>query len=169
VLADARIEDIPAFLGPTSTTHYRIAQLTPAHAEPLLRVLSSRPQLPEPDLGRPPAEPTGRGAADGANRTPVSRLALADLRGLVDRLLAVTELAAPAQWQQVLDLLPDHLRQAVPRHPASRAEAIALLRTCERYPGAWTALLDALRLISPGSAAVQQFAAEVDRLALETD
>lgn len=53
VLGDGRLEDIPSFLGQTSTTHYRIAALTEKHAEPLLRVLTGQPLVSEPELGPP--------------------------------------------------------------------------------------------------------------------
>lgn len=190
VLADGRVEDIPSFLGPTSTTHYRIPHLTPACADALLRVLTGRPALAEPELGglaalpgadRAPAgtghpnpdhagtDASGRGQAGSGrgtrpSRPPDRRLSNRDLRGLVDLLLAISELTAPARWQQLIDLLPDQVRSAVPRHAASRAEAIALLWTCEHYPGAWAALVDALRLIGPDSPAVERFAAEIERL-----
>jgi hypothetical protein len=229
VLGDGRLEDIPSFLGQTSTTHYRIAALTEKHAEPLLRVLTGQPLVSEPDLGPPPtlnglqtaahplarfvnASTTGSANVDRRNgssagtanatvgsngrsggRAPAEsraagsaatgddirdrvapagasrRLAISDLGSLVDLLLAVPEVAGPAQWQRLLDLLPGHVAQAVPRQPAGRMEAIALLRTAEQYPGAWPAVVGALWLLAPLSPAVQRFAAEVQRLGLDAD
>jgi hypothetical protein len=178
VLGDGPLADIPAFLGPTSGTHYRITELTPAGADPLLRLLTGRPALAEPELGRPApfrgaaAQPAGHPAAPPAGpgraglARPAGQLSTSDRRQLVDGLLAIAELATPARWQQLIDLLPDHVRHAVPRLAASRAEAIALLWTCENYPGAWPALVEALRLIAPNSPALDGFAAEVDRLGL---
>jgi hypothetical protein len=181
LFADGRLEDIPAFLGPTSTTHYRLSALTPEYAEPLLRVLTSTPLVREPSLGTPSgastAIPGGALAIRSANAPDVGpppgppgrRLTIRDLGALVDLLLAVTEVTAPARWQQLLDLLPSHVKHSVPRQSAGRPEAVALLWTCENYPGAWSALIDALHLIGPRSAAVDQFSAEVRRLCLDRE
>jgi hypothetical protein len=172
LLADGHAQDIPAFLGPTSGTHYRVADVTGAGTEQLLRVLTGRPGAAEPGLGPAPStRPADRWhAAAGRSSRPdgaaAGRLAAGDLGKLVDRLLAVSEVASPAQWQQVIDLMPAHLGQVIPRQSNGRGEAIALLRTCERYPHGWSALLEALRLVGPRSPAVQDFAEEVERLGL---
>ncbi|MEN3361447.1 MAG: hypothetical protein V7637_5429 [Mycobacteriales bacterium] len=179
LFADGRLEDIPAFLGPTSTTHYRLPAVTPEYAEPLLRVLTGAPLVGEPSLGAPSGAlstiPGGSVAIRSANPPDVGaragpagrRLTVRDLGGLVDLLLAVTEITAPTRWQQVLDLLPSHVAHSVPRQSAGRPEAVALLWTCENYPGAWVALVDALHLIGPRSAAMERFTAEVRRLRLD--
>jgi len=187
LLAGSRLEDIPAFLGPTSTTHYRIAAPTPENAEPLLRLLTGR-SLPELGPGTPggavammPAaqlastpgplapRPAGPQFAGVSSAPSAGRLTIRDLADLVDGLLAISEIGAPAQWQQLLDLLPSYVTHAVPRQSAGRAEAIALLKTCQNYPGAWAALVEALCLTSPHSPAVQQFAATVRLLQLDQD
>jgi len=172
LLADARVEHIPAFLGPTSSTHYRVADVTEAGTEQLLRVLTGRPMAVEPGLGPTPSlRPAGprpyRGDRSAQPDGPAGgRLAAGDLGRLVDRLLEVSEVASPAQWQQVIDLMPAHIGQVIPRQSHGRGEAIALLRTCARYPHGWNSLLEALRLVGPRSPAVQRFAEEVDRLGL---
>lgn len=164
LLADGRVEDIPAFLGPTSATHYRVGGPTAAEMGPLLRLLTGAPESAEPDLGRPPRRPAGQRHRGGNGHS--GRIPLGDLGQLTDRLLEVSEVSSPTQWQQVIDLLPGHLAQVIPRQRSGRAEAIALLRTCEHYPHSWTALVQALRLVGPHSPAVQRFAEEVARLGL---
>jgi len=165
LLADERVEDIPAFLGPTSTTHYRVRSLTAAELGPLLRLLTGAPGSAEAELGRvPPRQPAGQRRRAGEAES--GRIPLGDLGELTDRLLEVSELSSPTQWQQVIDLLPGHLAQVIPRQRSGRAEAIALLRTCEHHPHSWTDLVQALRLVGPHSAAVQRFAEEVTRLGL---
>lgn len=51
VLPGAGVDDIPAWMSPTAATHYRIAELTRAGAETLLRYLVSQPAYVEPVLG----------------------------------------------------------------------------------------------------------------------
>jgi hypothetical protein len=168
LLADGRIEDIPAFLGPRSTTHYRVADLTAAHTEPLLRVLTGRGRSMEPGLGAvPAARRNGDNDSGVPDRIWSARLSAGDLGRLTNSLLQVREVSSPAQWQQVIDLLPSYLAEVIPRQHTGRAEAIALLRTCEHYPRSWTALVEALRLVGPHSPAVQRFAEDVERLGLE--
>jgi hypothetical protein len=166
LLPGAGVEDIPAFLGPTSTTHYRVSQPTVAGAYALLRLLTDRAGEIEPYQAALPAQRSAVVGSAAAVPVPAPvRLLPADFGMLTDRLLAVPEIAAPARWQQLIDLLPPHVAQAIPRQSSSRTEAIALLGTCRRYPAAWAALVAALRVIDPMSPAVQQFADEVERFA----
>lgn len=54
VLPDASPDDIPAFLGPTTATSYRLTSVTVEACESLLRVLTGQPWEVEPPLGDRP-------------------------------------------------------------------------------------------------------------------
>lgn len=112
-------------------------------------------------------------AADPAPSRPAapirprsSRLTLAELRQLSDLMLEVQEIRSPVQWQLFLNVLPNNLRQAVPRQASDRTEVIALLQTCAEFPGAWDGLDNALQVIAPGSAAALAVSEELRRLRL---
>lgn len=95
-----------------------------------------------------------------------ARLALADLRRLADLLLDVREIRSPAQWQLFLDELPGEVTQSTPRQATGRMEVIALLRTCEDHPGAWSRLDAAVWLMTPDSSAARAFSEDLQRLHL---
>jgi hypothetical protein len=57
VLPGASVDDLPAWLTPRSTTHYRVEQFTNAGADRLLRVLTGQPWEVEPTLGAVPVLP----------------------------------------------------------------------------------------------------------------
>lgn len=57
LLPGATPRDLPTWLGPTSTTVYRIREMTVAGAEELLRTILDRPPYPPVDLGPTPALP----------------------------------------------------------------------------------------------------------------
>ncbi|MDW6058421.1 hypothetical protein SAZ11_10465 [Streptomyces sp. FXJ1.4098] len=92
------------------------------------------------------------------------KLRIRELGELTDLLLAVPGLSSPASWQQLLDELPGVGTQ-VARQSASRAEALALLRTCEAY-GAWDALADVLEVIAPDAPATAELIARLKPLGL---
>ncbi len=175
LLADARAVDIPAFLGPASATHYRIGEHPADDAEPLLRVLIGQTPQPRPDVGAAdPLAAAPNQRVPGPGRPPIPaapsshRPRPADLVHLVDRLLAIPEVASPAGWTRLLDLLPSELVQIVPRQSPHRLEGIALMRACANYPGGWSDLALALSLIAPPSSA-RQFVDGVHQLGLVVD
>lgn len=90
------------------------------------------------DLGtdrEPPApQPAPRG------HTP-----LAGLDAVVSALLDLPVIQDGQQRRVVLDLLPRSISTQVPDHPAARLHVVALVRTCQRFPGGARALLDAVR------------------------
>jgi hypothetical protein len=57
VLPGCSVDDIPAFLGPTSTTHYEVTDFSLEGAEKLLRVLTGQRLEVEPQLGTIPHLP----------------------------------------------------------------------------------------------------------------
>jgi tetratricopeptide (TPR) repeat protein len=58
LLPGGSADDIPAFLGPTTATFYRVTELTTAGVERLLRVLTAQPLELEPPLGKVPELPS---------------------------------------------------------------------------------------------------------------
>jgi SEFIR domain len=62
-------DDIPAFLSPNAATHYRVAELTVAGVEPLLRVLTGQPWEVDPPLGTVPVLPSRLMAPAGSGLT----------------------------------------------------------------------------------------------------
>ncbi|WP_239405976.1 toll/interleukin-1 receptor domain-containing protein, partial [Frankia sp. Cj3] len=53
LLPGRSVEDIPAFLGPYSTTHYPVAEISASGMDALLGVLTGQPYEVEPPLGEP--------------------------------------------------------------------------------------------------------------------
>ena len=86
--------------------------------------------------------PSSRGYT-GANRTPLS---LPSVRVIVERMLSVEELVNPVSLQQFISLLPTDILGSLPYAPQSRAQLVAVVRTCDRAPGGREALVDALAL-----------------------
>jgi len=58
VLPGQSADDIPAYLGQTTATHYRVTEMTQAGVERLLRVLTDQPLEVEPPLGQIPKLPS---------------------------------------------------------------------------------------------------------------
>jgi tetratricopeptide (TPR) repeat protein len=65
VLPGCSATDIPLWLGPASTAHYRVGEYTVVSAEKLLRLLTGQPAEVEPPLGSVPVLPP-RGAEEAA-------------------------------------------------------------------------------------------------------
>ncbi|MDX3228946.1 effector-associated domain 2-containing protein [Streptomyces sp. ME19-01-6] len=110
------------------------------------------------------AEPTTSARSAPSHPAPPRKLKIHELGELANLLLAVPGLSAPAGWQQLLDELPGVGTQ-VARQSASRAEALALLRTCEAY-GAWGDLADVLTVIAPDAPATAELIARLALLGL---
>lgn len=82
------------------------------------------------------------------------QLSVRQLGTLAGLLLKVPGLTGPVTWQQLLDLLPG-LAVMISRQPNQHQEAVALLQTCEAGDG-WSRLMDALEVLRPDSAAVEE-------------
>lgn len=110
----------------------------------------------------------GAEGAHGAGSTPARRrrkLTIQELGGLADLLLDIPGLSSPTRWQQLLDELPT-VGTAVGRQSASRAEALALLRTCEAHR-ALGELVSVVDVLSPDAPAAADFARRVAELGLD--
>lgn len=79
----------------------------------------------------------------GANSTPLS---LSAVRVIVERMLSVEELANPVSLQQFMSLLPTNILGSLPYASQSRAQLVAVVRTCHRAARGREALVDALTL-----------------------
>jgi hypothetical protein len=157
LLPDGSIEDIPAFLGPFSTSHYRVDDLTRAGIDGLLRVLTAQPLYPERPLGPVPVLPPAP--------TALGPDQLATLANLV---LRVPGMSSPGTWQLLLDLLPPEIVMTLRRQGILRADVLALLHHFAGYPHLrpWTELTAVLTALAGGAPAVTAVTAEVDRLGL---
>ena len=111
-------------------------------------------------IGRLP----GAEAAPGAPARRRRKLGVRELGGLADLLLEVPGLSSPARWQQLLDELPT-VGTAVGRQSASRAEALALLRTCEAHR-ALGELVSVMDVLAPDDPAVAELARRIEELGL---
>ncbi|WP_183091225.1 effector-associated domain 2-containing protein [Streptomyces radicis] len=107
---------------------------------------------------------TGRAGPPVAAAPRPPRLTIEQLGDLADLLLAVPGLASPSRWQQLLDELPS-VGTAVQRQPTSRAEALALLRSCDDH-GAWGDLFGVLGVLAPGAPALDRLDRRAGELGL---
>jgi hypothetical protein len=78
------------------------------------------------------------------------------LRALTDALLAVDEFVDPGAREVILGLLRPEVRAAVNRHSKARMDAISVLRTCWRRPGALQELAEAVLLCAGASPQAQR-------------
>lgn len=118
-------------------------------------------------IGRLPGAQTAPGALRTTSHAPAPRarkLSIRELGGLAELLLEVPGLSSPARWQQLLDELPT-VGTAVSRQSASRAEALALLRTCEAHR-ALGELVSVLEVLAPDDPAAAELARRVGELGL---
>jgi SAM-dependent methyltransferase len=102
ILPGGSPSDIPAWLGPTSTTYYTVSEFTERGAEKLLRLLTGQPYETVPPLGRRPVLPprAGRPATGtgGAAQDPLLGL----VRRLADRSQVRNEAMVQADVRQLL-------------------------------------------------------------------
>lgn len=90
--------------------------------------------------------PTGAVAsAEPRSRQPDPEL----IANLVDALLHIDEFADPNGRQQILHLMRRELTGAIPRYPAARLDAFAIVRTCLRFSGGLTELTEVLGYCVP--------------------
>jgi hypothetical protein len=111
---------------------YRSASGEEGH---LLRL--ARSQTPPPAADRPPGP--------------------AELRPAVDALAAIPEFQRPQDREVILGLLRGPVYTAIPRSSVARLEAVNAIRTCLRYPGGLTELVDAVRFFAAGDPAMDRF------------
>jgi hypothetical protein len=100
-------------------------------------------------------EPAGH-AAQAAAPSPRPAEPKSAIFDVVDALLRVEAFADEGARREVLRELPREISGAVPHHAVPRVQALAMLRTCLRYPGGLRRLLDAVRLVEPDSTATEQ-------------
>ncbi|WP_052745061.1 caspase family protein [Micromonospora sp. HK10] len=78
----------------------------------------------------------------------------ARLGPLVDALLQVPEFLRPNEREEILTLLRGPVYAAIRRSSAARPDAISVVRTCLRYPGALSELVEAVRFFATDDAAM---------------
>ncbi|MFI0817689.1 hypothetical protein ACH4TX_14475 [Streptomyces sp. NPDC021098] len=163
------IRGISDLLGDKGTAHDEHWQpVASRHAAAFAFALIDRLPGAETAPG-PEAAHTAKAApgAEAAHTTPTRRrrkLGILELGGLADLLLEIPGLSSPARWQQLLDELPT-VGTAVGRQSASRAEALALLRTCEAYR-ALGELVSVLGVLAPDDPAAAELARRIEDLDL---
>ncbi|QKV91084.1 hypothetical protein HUT19_04470 [Streptomyces sp. NA02950] len=117
-------------------------------------------RLPAAVHPAPAAHVTAHAVAPSSRRP--AKLTIHQLGALADALLDIPGMTSPAHWQQLLDELPT-VGTAVNRQSASRAEALALLRTCEAH-GALTELVEVVSVLAPDTPATAELARRVAEL-----
>ncbi|MCI0690172.1 MAG: CHAT domain-containing protein, partial [Sporichthyaceae bacterium] len=93
VLPGCSAGDIPAWLGPHTTTHYVVSEYTVAGAERLLRLLTGQPFETVPPLGTVPALPARGGVAASSPLTELRSELLVEANLDGSRLTVTTRLA----------------------------------------------------------------------------
>ena len=73
---------------------------------------------------------------------------------LVDALLEIPEFLRPNDREEILSLLRGQVYSAIRRNSAARLDAISVVRTCLRYPGALSELVEAVRFFASDDAAM---------------
>lgn len=92
----------------------------------------------------------------------------AALAPLVDALLDVPEFLRPDDREEILSLLRGPVRAAIRRNSAARLDAISVVRTCLRYPGALSELVEAVRFFASDDEAVARVEDGAARLTAHT-
>ncbi|MBL1098765.1 phosphorylase family protein [Streptomyces coffeae] len=116
-------------------------------------------RLPE-EAGAARPAPAAHAVSPSARRQ--HKLTIHQLGVMADALLDIPGMTSPARWQQLLDELPT-VGTAVGRQSASRAEALALLRTCEAY-GALKELVEVVSVLAPDTPATAELARRIAEL-----
>ncbi|MGQ5261427.1 effector-associated domain 2-containing protein [Micromonospora sp. ZYX-F-536] len=97
-------------------------------------------------LGKPEAGPPVRAAPASPSPTVMAPL--------VDALLEIPEFRRPAEREEILSLLRGQVYAAIRRHNGARLDTISVVRTCLRYPGALSELVEAVRFFATDDAAM---------------
>lgn len=84
---------------------------------------------------------------------------------LVDALLEIPEFLRPNDREEILSLLRGQVYATIRRNSAARLDAISVVRTCLRYPGALPELVEAVRFFATDDAAMARVEDGATRLA----
>lgn len=87
----------------------------------------------------------------------------ADLRDVVEAMLAVEYCQTPAARDAILQLLPREMTGAIPRLLTARMDMMSIVNTCARYPGGLAELVAAVRFFAADSIAMARLDAVVAR------
>ncbi|MEU7841418.1 hypothetical protein AB0B39_10630 [Micromonospora sp. NPDC049114] len=82
----------------------------------------------------------------------------------VEALLEVPEFLRPNDREEILSLLRGQVYAAIRRSSAARLDAISVVRTCLRYPGALSELVEAVRFFATDEAAMARVENAATRL-----
>ncbi|MFV2099029.1 hypothetical protein ACFHW1_26730 [Micromonospora sp. LOL_014] len=108
-------------------------------------------------------------AADpGGSRKPVERLvrpSTAAIGAVVDALLEIPEFRRPNDREEILSLLPPSVYASIRRNPATRIDAVSIVRGCLHHATGLSELVAAVRFFTSDDAAVDHLAETVRRLA----
>ncbi|GAA3249848.1 SAV_2336 N-terminal domain-related protein [Dactylosporangium siamense] len=99
---------------------------------------------------RYPAAPPGESVA--------ANLPLPVIATIVDALLDIPEFRYPAVREEMLSLLRGPIRAVIRRHDTLRADAISIVRTCSRFQGGISELVEAVRFFAAESPATERLA-----------
>ncbi|MEU8827987.1 hypothetical protein [Streptomyces sp. NPDC048636] len=108
------------------------------------------------------AAPPARAYAVAAPPHRAAKPTIHQLGVLADALLDIPGMTSPVRWQQLLDELPT-VGTSVSRQSASRAEALALLRTCAAH-GALPELVAVVSVLAPEAPATAELARRIEEL-----
>ncbi len=95
--------------------------------------------------------------APGPAPADVRPLGPADLKPAVDALAMIPGFQRPQDREVILGLLRGPIYTAIPRSAVARIEAVNVIRTCLRYPGGLTELIEAVRFFAAGDPAMDRF------------
>ena len=136
------------FDGLNRLTGVRVERWYEQLASAQLGLLGALTGLPSSAGQLPVASPKGLVGSSAPGHTEVNSapLSLSAVRVIVERMQTVEELANPVSLQQFVSLLPTNILGSLPYAPQSRAQLVAVVRTCQRAARGREALVDALTL-----------------------
>jgi hypothetical protein len=102
VLPGCSADDIPAWLGPVSHTHYAVSEYSLTGAEKLLRLLTGQPYEAQPPLGPLPKLLPRAAQPSAGIAVPMDRTILALVRRIADRTGARSDASVQADIRQLL-------------------------------------------------------------------
>ncbi len=101
-------------------------------------------------------------ASDTENAPPLPRLI--DNSQLVNALLSCPSISDPAMRGDIINLLPNDIRNNIPRRSSARADVRNIVKTCQDYSGGLEKLLETIRNFEGNSLPLQ----EVERLVVKS-